>query len=165
MPIVSRRAALAAMLVGLLTACDEVARRKLVAGQHTEHDVRHAMGVPDLVWDLPDGGRQWDYVRGPVGLETLRVTIGPDGRYAGTTQLLTEANFRNAKPGMTGEELTRLFSRPTEKQRMALKREIVWSWRYAGDGGFKYHFNAHLDEATGRATGYSRTDDPSASGA
>jgi hypothetical protein len=100
-----------------------------------------------------------------VGVETLRVAIGPDGRYAGMTQLLTEANFRKAQPGMTGSELERLFSRPTEVQRMALKREVVWSWRYAGDGEFKYHFNAHIDEATGRVTRYSRTDDPRGPGA
>jgi hypothetical protein len=160
-----RRAALAALLAVTLAGCDYIAQKKLVVGQHTEQDVRQLMGVPDLVWDRPGGGKEWDYVRGSVGVETLRVAFGPDGRYAGMTQLLTEANFRNARPGMTGEELTRLFSKPTEVQRFPRKREVVWSWRYAGDGEFKYHFNAHIDEATGRTTGYSRTDDPRGPGA
>lgn len=158
----SRRAVLYA-LAGLATAaiagCDYVAQRKLVPGQHSEHDVRQLMGVPTLVWDRPDGSREWDYVRGPMGVETLRVTIGADGRYGGMVNLLTSATFAKATPGMTGEELTRLLSRPTEVQRYALKPEIVWSWRYQEDGR-KLRFNAHIDPATGRVTRYSRSDDP-----
>jgi len=162
-PIESRRRALAVLLAGLAlgaAGCDYVAQRKLIAGQHTEHDVRQLMGVPTLVWDLPGGAKEWDYVRAPQGTETLRVSIGPDGRYQGMTQLLTDANFRNARPGMTGDELTRLFSRPNEVHRFERRSEVVWSWRYVGDDGVKTQFHAHLDAATGRARHYSRTDDP-----
>ena len=155
-----RRAALAALLAVALVGCDGVAQRKLIAGQHSEHDVRQLMGVPTLVWDRPDGGRDWDYVRAPMGIETLRVTIGTDGRYQGMSQLLTEANFRKAQAGMTGDELTRLISKPTETQRMALSKELIWSWRYQGDDGVKRRFNAHFDASGERVARYSRTDDP-----
>ena len=163
MPAPHRRATLAALAAALVAAtlagCDYVAQKKLVAGQHSEHDVRALMGVPTLVWDRADGGKDWDYVRAPQGIETLRVTIGPDGRYRGMTNLLTEANFANAKPGMTGEELTRLFSKPTQVERFPLKPEVVWSWRYQ-DGVMRARFNAHFDPATGRAVRFSKTDDP-----
>lgn len=159
-----RRLALAALLGAFmgaaLTGCDQVAQQKLIPGQHSEHDVRQLMGVPTLVWDRPDGGRDWDYVRAPMGIETLRVTIGPDGRYQAMTQLLTEANFRKAQPGMSGDDLTRLISRPTETQRMALSKELIWSWRYQGDDGVKRRFNAHFDASGDRVARYSRTDDP-----
>ncbi|MFN9772910.1 MAG: outer membrane protein assembly factor BamE [Burkholderiales bacterium] len=137
MPVPSRRASMAA-LVALVAAglagCDYVAQKKLVAGQHTEHDVRALMGVPTLVWDRPDGGKEWDYVRAPQGIETIRVVIGPDGRYQSMANLLVESNFAKARPGMTGEELTRLLSRPTDVEKYSLKPEVVWSWRYEQDG-------------------------------
>jgi hypothetical protein len=158
----SRRAATAAILglaAAALAGCDKVAEHRLIPGQHSEHDVRQLMGVPTLVWDRPDGSKEWDFVRAPQGIETLRVTIGPDGRYRGMTNLLTEANFANAKPGMTGEELTRLFSRPTDVERYPLKPEVVWSWRYQ-DGVNRARFNVHFDPATGRAARFSKTDDP-----
>lgn len=158
-PVPRRRLILLGASLALLSGCDYVAQRKLVPGQHSEHDVRQLMSVPTLVWDTPDGGREWDYVRAPQGIETLRVRIGPDGRYQGMSQLLTEANFRKAQAGMTGDELTRLFSRPSGTQRLARRNEVVWFWRYQGEDGVKYNFNAHIDEATGRAKGFSRTDD------
>ncbi|HYF60405.1 MAG TPA: outer membrane protein assembly factor BamE [Burkholderiaceae bacterium] len=151
-------AGLAAVLVGL-AGCD--GERKLVAGQHTEHDVRQVMGVPTTIWDLPDGGREWDYVRAPHGWETVRVRIGADGRYQGMRNLLTDENFANAKPGMSLDELTRLFGKPTDSASYHLKPdEVVWSWRYRGLDGIKYRFNAYLDQASGRAKHFNRTDDP-----
>jgi outer membrane protein assembly factor BamE (lipoprotein component of BamABCDE complex) len=162
MPQPTRRAALAALaaLAATLAACDYVAQKKLIPGQHSEHDVRALMGVPTMVWDRPDGSKEWDYVRAPQGIETLRVTIGPDGRYRGMENLLTEENFAKARPGMTGEELTRMFSKPTQVEQFPLKPEVVWSWRYEGAGRVKYRFNAHFDPATGTARSFSRTDDP-----
>jgi outer membrane protein assembly factor BamE (lipoprotein component of BamABCDE complex) len=162
MPERSRRTVLAAIAVlaaAALAGCDFVAQKKLIPGQHTEHDVRALMGVPTLVWDRPDGGKEWDYVRAPQGVETIRVTIGADGRYQSMANLLTEVNFAKARPGMSGEELTRLLSRPTDVEKYPLKPEVVWSWRYQQDGR-KQRFNVHFDPATGRAARFSTTDDP-----
>lgn len=145
--------------VGLLVACDHVAQKNLVAGQHTEQDVRQIMGVPSLVWDLPGGARQLDYVRAPAGFDTFRVEIAADGRYQGMKQLLTEDNFRQARPGMTGEQLTRLFSKPWEVRRYALMKETLWTWRFMGSGGVKSNFNAHFREDGGPAFKFSITDD------
>lgn len=155
-----RLLAIAVGCAALVAGCDYIAQTRLIPGQHSEHDVRRLMGVPTLVWDQPDGSREWDYVRAPQGIETLRVTIDRNGRYQGMVQLLTDANFANARPGMSRDELTRLFSRPTEIERFPRQNEEVWSWRYQTGGGFKRRFNAHLDPATGRVRSFSRTDDP-----
>ncbi|RPH42541.1 MAG: hypothetical protein EHM87_16470 [Burkholderiales bacterium] len=157
-----RRTVLASMalaMAGTLAGCDYVAQKKLIAGQHSEHDVRALMGVPTMVWDRADGAREWDYVRAPQGTETIRVTIGADGRYQGMENILTQANFAKARPGMTGEELTRLLSKPTQVEQFPLKPEVVWSWRWQ-DGGTKRRFNAHFDPATGRAARFTMTEDP-----
>ncbi len=161
MPVPSRRAAVAALVelaAAGLVGCDYVAQKKLIAGQHAEHDVRALMGVPTLVWDRPDGGKEWDYVRAPQGIETIRVVIGRDGRYQSMANLLVEANFAKARPGMTGEELTRLLSRPTDVETYPLEPEVVWSWRYQQDGR-KQRFNVHFDTASGRAARFTTTDD------
>jgi hypothetical protein len=148
------------LTLALLGACDQYADRNLVVGQHSEADVRQLMGVPTMIWDLPGGARQFDYIRAPGGFETWRVDIAPDGRYQGMKQLLTDENFKRlAQVGMTGEELTRLFSRPAETQRYALSNEVIWLWRYEGLGGIKYNFNAHFDATTMRVKRYSVTDD------
>jgi outer membrane protein assembly factor BamE (lipoprotein component of BamABCDE complex) len=152
-------AALAILAAATLGGCDYVAQKKLIAGQHSEADVRQLMGVPTMIWDRPDGQKDWDYVRGPQGIETLRVTIDASGRYQGMVNILTEEQFAKARPGMTEAELTRLLSRPTQVEKFPLKTEVVWSWRYQ-EGSLKRRFNAHLDPATGRATRFSRTDDP-----
>jgi hypothetical protein len=146
--------------VGLLAGCDYIARRDLVPGKHTEADVRHLIGPPTLVWEHADGTKEWDYVRAPQGIETWRVSIGADGRYQGMTQLLTEQRFKQAGPGMTRGELERMFSRPSEVVRLPVPNEEVLSWRYQGEGGFRYLFNAHLDPGSGRAIRYTRMDDP-----
>jgi outer membrane protein assembly factor BamE (lipoprotein component of BamABCDE complex) len=160
MPEPSRRGMLAALGALLLVAgCDYVAQKKLVAGQHTEADVRALMGVPTMVWDLPGGAREWDFVRAPQGVETIRVRIGADGRYQGMENILTPANFANARPGMTGEQLTRLLSKPTDIEKYPLKPEVVWSWRYEQDG-MKWRFNAHFDGGGAQAQRFSKTVDP-----
>ncbi len=70
MPAPHRRATLAALAAALVAAtlagCDYVAQRKLVAGQHSEHDVRALMGVPTLVWDRADGGKRGHLARPPL---------------------------------------------------------------------------------------------------
>lgn len=158
----ARRTALAtlgALAAALVAGCDYIAQKKLIAGQHSEHDVRALMGVPTLVWDRPDGSKEWDYVRAPQGTETIRVVIGKDGRYQGMANILVPDTFAKARPGMTGDELTRLLSKPTEVERFPLKPEEVWSWRWQ-DGTRKMRFNAHMDPATGRAMRFTTTDDP-----
>ena len=153
-----RLLAIAVGCAALVAGCDYIAQTKLIPGQHSEHDVRRLMGVPTLVWDRPDGGKEWDYVRAPQGIETIRVVIGPDGRYQSMANLLVESNFAKARPGMTGEELTRLLSRPTDVEKYSLKPEVVWSWRYEQDGR-KQRFNVHFDPASGRAARFTTTDD------
>lgn len=162
-PVPPRRATLGALgalsALAVLGGCDYVAQKKLVAGQHTEHDVRALMGVATLVWDRPDGSKEWDYVRAPQGVETIRVRIDAQGRYQGMANILTEENFAKARPGMDGNELTRLLSKPTDIEKYPLKPEVVWSWRYL-DGQMKARFNAHFDPATGRVARFSKTEDP-----
>jgi hypothetical protein len=146
----------------MLSACDNLAKSSLVAGQHTEQDVRKLMGTPTLVWDLQGGARQFDYVRGPQGFETWRVDISADGRYQGMKQLLTEAHFKQlARVGMTEAELVRVFSRPAERQPYALRNEVWLIWRYELPGSVRANFNAHFKVGIDRAVDFSFTDDKS----
>ncbi|MCX7201923.1 MAG: hypothetical protein NTV17_06465 [Burkholderiales bacterium] len=143
-----------------LSACDQLAQSKLVAGQHTEQDVRSIMGAPTLVWEVQGGARQLDYVRGPQGFETWRVDISADGRYQGMKQLLTVANFKSlAQVGMTEAQLVRLFSRPAERQPYALKKEVWLIWRFEESGSVRRNFNAHFQDGIDRAVEFSFTDD------
>jgi len=152
--------ALFAPALSALPGCDNLARSNLVAGQHTEDDVRKLMGNPTLVWELAGGGRQLDYVRGPQGFETWRVDLSADGRYQGMRQLLTESNFKQfARVGMTEAELVRVFSRPAERQPYALRDEVWLIWRYESPGNVRSNFNAHFRTGIDRAIEFSFTDD------
>lgn len=143
-----------------LSGCDQLAQNKLVAGQHTEQDVRSFMGAPTLVWEVQGGARQLDYVRGPQGFETWRVDISADGRYQGMKQLLTAAQFKSlAEVGMTEAQLVRLFSRPAERQPYALKNEVWLIWRFEEPGSVRRNFNAHFKDGIDRAVEFSFTDD------
>src|SRR5690349_23520934 len=80
-------------LMSLLAACDWFAEKKLVAGQHTEADVRRIMGKPEMVWEEESGAKKLEYPRGPMGTQTYFVFIAPDGKYLGMERVLVEENF------------------------------------------------------------------------
>lgn len=139
----------ALLAVAPLAACDGIAEHKLVAGQHTEADVRRWMGQPEMIWEEEDGTRVLEYPRGPAGLQTYLVTIGPDGRYREMKHALTEENFARVKPGMDRDQVRQILGKPSTVERFALSKEEVWSWRHEGQDTRKMFFNAHFDQHSG----------------
>ena len=155
-------AGLAALMFGL-PGCDWFAQKKLEPGRHTEADVRKLMGKPEMIWEDDKGVRVLEYPRAPEGSETWMVQIGPDGRYQGMSQALTEANFQKVRPGMSRDDVRRLLGKPSEIVRFDLKREEVWAWKYVGDGGQPHLFDVYFDIGDSRVKTVRRTLDPKAS--
>ena len=148
-----------AALLGLVVGCDYVARKELAAGVSTRADVERLMGRPKMVWE-EDGGRVFlEYPRAPAGHETLLVEIGPDGKYVGMRNLLTEDNFARVRAGMSRDEVRRLLGAPTEQLTFERRQEVVWSWRFMADQNRSMLFNVHFD-LDGRVRGTSRAPDP-----
>ena len=147
-----------AALLGMVVGCDYVASKKLVAGVSTRADVERAMGRPGMVWE--EGGRAYlEYPRAPAGHETLLVEIGPDGKYVGTRNLLTEDNFARVRAGMSRDEVRRLLGAPTEQLTFERRQEVVWSWRFMADQNRSMLFNVHFG-LDGRVRTTSRAPDP-----
>lgn len=142
-----------------LAACDDMAARQLVPGQHTEADVRRWMGQPEMIWEDEDGTRVLEYPRGKAGKQTHFVTIAPDGRYRGMEPVLTEENFARLLPGMDRDRVRQILGKPAEIDRFALSQEEVWGWRYQGADMRIMYFNAHFDQQSDRLKGVSRTED------
>jgi outer membrane protein assembly factor BamE (lipoprotein component of BamABCDE complex) len=117
-------------LVAVLSACDEQRVSKLETGVATETEVRQQFGEPVTVETLGDGSRVFEYPRQPEGTTNYFIRLGPDGKLAEIRQVLTEANFSRVTPGMAQHEVRALLGRPAKMQRLDLKQQQVWDWRY-----------------------------------
>lgn len=142
-----------------MAACDGIAEHKLVAGQHTEADVRRWMGQPEMIWEEEDGTRVLEYPRGPAGTQTYLVTIAPDGRYREMKRALTDENFARVKPGMDRDQVRQILGKPTTVERFSRLKEEVWSWLHEAHDTRKMYFNAHFDQDTGLLKKVSRVQD------
>ena len=47
-----------------------------------------------------DGSLTWEYPRGPAGVDTYMITLGPDRVLRSVEQVLTEAHYARIEPGM-----------------------------------------------------------------
>ncbi|TKC86783.1 outer membrane protein assembly factor BamE [Trinickia terrae] len=119
--------------------------RGLTRGVSTEAQIRDQMGRPETERDYPDGRKRLEYPRGPAGLHTFMVDIGPDGRLKAITQVLTAANFAKIHAGMSEDEVRELLGKPTGIAVYPLKPETVWSWHWF-EGGVNQdaYFNVHF---------------------
>ena len=164
-----RRSALRLIAAGgaacLVAGCDWFAEKKLVAGQHTEADVRRIMGKPDMIWEEESGAKKLEYPRGPMGTQTYFVHIAPDGKYIGMERVLVEENFAKVKLGMTVDDVRRILGKQTEVTPYALAREEVWSWRYEGDMQKTMFFNVHFDQGSRLVKRITRNEDWKTQGA
>ena len=161
-----RRLAGAAFIATLaLAGCDYFAEKKLVPGQHTENDVRVMMGVPDMIWEEPDGRKTFEYPRGPLGTQTYFVEIGPDGKYRGMARALVDSNFARVQVGQSKDDVRRILGKPAEIGPLPLAKEEVWGWRYEAEDRRIMYFNAHFDQATNRVRRITRVEDWKTQGA
>ena len=149
---------LAAVLAALLALVGCDARMSdLKPGVSTASDVSAVMGKHTFEWKEPDGAVTWEFPRGPAGVVTYMIVIGPDGKLREIRQVLTDANFATLKPGMTGDEVRRVVGRPAETMKFANLGEDVWSWRYEPATGEQWMYHVHFNLADGKLKRTSRT--------
>ena len=126
------RAGLVAALatLTLLAGCDEQRIKELEEGLSTEVDVRDRFGVPEYIWQEPDGSRTLEYNRQPAGERNYMITIGTDGKMSALRQVLTPQNFEKILPGMTQEQVRRMLGKPSKMVPYELKKESEWDWNW-----------------------------------
>jgi hypothetical protein len=137
---------------------DVLLLKGLTPGVSTLDQVREQMGKPETERVFDDGSRRLEYPRGPQGLKTWMVDIGPNGRLVAITQALTAENFAKIRVGMSEDEVRRLLGKPGQVAGYRLKKETVWSWKWL-EGGVtpEAYFNVHFGP-DGRVTTTSRSD-------
>ena len=87
-------------------------------------------GAPANVWKNADGSEVWEYPRGPFGVETYMVTLGPDRAVREVRQVLSEEYISKLQAGMSREEVRRLVGSPRYVGFSGRTDEEIWSWRY-----------------------------------
>jgi hypothetical protein len=137
---------------------DVLLLKGMTPGVSTLDEVRQQMGKPETERVFDDGSRRLEYPRGPEGLNTYMVDIGPNGRLVAITQVLTAGNFAKIRIGMSEDEVRELLGKPGQVAAFRLKQETVWSWKWR-EGGVteEAFFNVHFGP-DGRVTTTSRSD-------
>lgn len=120
--------------VGFVGACDLQNINELEPGVSTEADVRERFGQPEAVWDGEEGAQVYEYNRQPEGVVNYMITIGADGVLVKVSQVLTEENFAQVKPGMALEQVRRLLGKPRKVQTYPLSGETHHDWRFQPKG-------------------------------
>ncbi|PXX07493.1 Beta-barrel assembly machine subunit BamE [Paraburkholderia tropica] len=124
---------------------DALLLKGLTPGVSTLEQVREQMGKPETERLFDDGSRRLEYPRGPQGLKTFMVDIGPNGRLVAITQALTAENFAKVRIGMSQDEVRALLGKPGQIAAYRLKQETVWSWKwYEGGVTPEAYFNVHF---------------------
>lgn len=131
-PISRVAAALAATALGLLalTGCDPQRISELEEDVSTEADVRDRFGVPENVWQEPDGSHTLEYNRQPAGHQNYMITIGPNGKMTALRQVLAPHNFEKVQPGMAQDQVRRMLGKPAKRTTYELKQETEWDWNW-----------------------------------
>lgn len=123
-------------------------------------DVRAKYGAPTDERTLTGGVRAWDYVQGPQGFRTYRVTFDSGDRVQRVEQILTQQNFLNIKAGETSrEDVARMFGRPGETTFYPLSDDEVWTYRYR-DVTLEMLNDVHFSRSTGKVRYYALYRDP-----
>lgn len=144
------RRALTLLLCLLLAACAGYSGAGLQPGTATESEVRQTMGVPAMQWDLPGGGRQLAYPRGPGGFETFMVYTDAAGRLQRIVNVLDMENFARIQPGMSQAEVLQIIGPPQPHWEAYFKArdELVWEWRYCDSWREAARFDVLFDGTT-----------------
>lgn len=145
------RSTIAALAALLLAACASYGGRGLVPGNSELAEVLRVMGEPAMRWQEPDGSLQLAYPRGPAGVHTFMVHIGPDGKLQRIENALEYRGFMQLRPGMSEAQVLQILGPPYAGWTGYFKArdERVWEWRYCDDMYNAAHFSALFD-ATSR---------------
>lgn len=92
--------------------------------------VESGLGKPTDVRTV-NGAQVWDYVTGPKGFVTYRVSFDGASRVRSVEQLLTEERFLKLQPGrVKREDVAAMFGRPASVNTYPLPGNEVWMYRY-----------------------------------
>ncbi|HTF15862.1 MAG TPA: outer membrane protein assembly factor BamE, partial [Burkholderiales bacterium] len=111
--------------------------------------VETLVGAPTNVWKNADGSEVWEYPRGPFGVETYMVTLGPDRAVREVRQVLGDDTISKLHAGMSREEVRRLLGTPRDIGFSGLDDEEIWSWRYRDWGVRNMELYVQFDRPTG----------------
>jgi outer membrane protein assembly factor BamE (lipoprotein component of BamABCDE complex) len=126
-----------------LVGCD-TGISQLKPGVSTATEVRSVMGNPTFEWKAPDGSYTWEFARGPEGVVTYMVELGPDNVMRALRQVLTAEYFGRIQPGMRQDEVRKLIGKPGQRTQFPNLQEEVWSWRFEQSHGNPWFFNVHF---------------------
>lgn len=138
---------LAIVLSMLLSGCASYSGRGLIVGQSTAEEVIGVMGPPRMQWTDADGARRLAYPRGPAGVHTFMVQIGPDGKLQRIENVMTPEAFTGIRAGMSKDQVLRALGPPQPGWTVYFKArdELVWEWRYCDDWNSAARFDVLFD--------------------
>ncbi len=145
--------ALALLLPALLAAC---ASFSAINPGASAREVETLMGAPANVWKNADGSEIWEYPRGPFGVETYMVALGPDRAVREVHQVLSNEYISKLHVGMSRDEVRRLLGRPRDIGFSGLNDEEIWSWRYREARVRNMELYVQFDRPTGTLKSISR---------
>ena len=133
----------------LLSGCASYSGRGLKPGEDSLENVLHVMGQPAMRWKESDGSVNLFFPRGPMGLETYMVTIGPDGKLRKIENVLDDKNFARIKAGMTKDEVLHILGPSYSVWTVYYKSrdELAWEWRYCDDTSKTARFDVLIDNS------------------
>lgn len=136
----------------ILSACTTYSGSGLRDGVSTEAEVRQRMGEPAMSWELPSGGRQLAYPRGPAGFQTYMVFIDAAGRMERKLNVMEAASFARVQPGMSQADVLQLLgpAQPQWSAFFAARNELVWEWRYCDSWNQAARFDVLFDGTSKR---------------
>lgn len=117
-----------ALSVLMFYGCSGYAPRATMLGSDVSEVVR-ILGTPSNELATPEG-KILVFPRGPFGKHTYFVYFDQSGRMERWSQVLTEPNFDQIKPGMTQKAVIALIGASKIRDGLAFGRGYLWSWRY-----------------------------------
>ncbi len=99
-----------------------------------------------------NGQQRWEYATGPAGRFTWMVDLDATGKVQAVSQVLTEANFANVRPGQTRDDLRWQLGRPSE-QHAIWRGAMLWQYRYDTNNCFWFVVTVEPDGVV-RDSGY-----------
>jgi len=123
---------IAALLTVFLPACDIVNLPAIEPGVTTQAEVRSRMGEPGFIHWNDDGTATWEYSRQPAGVHCYMISFDHQKVVTRLDQVLNEANYAALRPGMSKDDVRRLYGQPARKQVFDNLREEIWEWRIEG---------------------------------
>jgi hypothetical protein len=131
-----------------LTGCVSYGGGGLKIGEADADAVQRSMGQPAAQWQAADGSRQLAFPRGPQGVHTFMVFLGPDGKLQRIENSLEPGHFARVQPGMGEQAVLRLLGPVTIAQGdtyYARRNERVWEWRYCDEWNVLARFYVLFD--------------------